>query len=847
MTLIPVQLYTPWRLALLAMATALLTIAVAGVASASTLAQVGPPDRITAMGDSITRAFDSQGSGCTAFQDCPAFSWATGSDATVNSYFKRVKAINPSVVLSSAARGNDAVTGAKVADLNGQIPTAVAGNPDLVLILIGANDVCTSSEATMTSVTNFRTRFETAISTLSTRLPDARIQVVSIPNIWNLWNVLHTNFMARLTWDVAGICQSMLDSPNSTAAADVARRARVKQRNIDFNTQLQQVCVQHIHCRYDGGAAYNIAFTSSDVSTLDYFHPKPAGQAKAAASAWNSRFNYTDLTAPTTTIERDRAADGTNDWYKDNVTVTLSATDPNSAVSGTEYFYKLVGAADAPWTKYTGPITVSAAGQTEIDARSVDVNGNIEASKSDVIKIDKTAPTFTLTCPSSLYVGDPGSITISNASDDRSGFVSDPNETMSIPDNSQVGQITHTQEIQDQAGNTTSHSCGWDQRYTAPGVPYLSGSSSTPNAGLFGLQWTLSGAAATYPGLRYALQHRDANDSDWSDVDTNLATASLLFGSGWPETEGTWTYQVKAHDGTAPDGFTDTVYSSASDQVKVDRSGPNAPTLSADRLPDYAGWFKDTVTVSSTDNGDPLLQDGSIGSGVDAGSIPGPVTETTSGSHTISETVKDNVGNESAPTDLAVQVDATDPTIGFSLCPTAVLLYASAQNTFAASDAHSGLASASSGTTTIDTSSVGTKTTSETATDNVGHVASGSCSTAVQYMFGGLQQPINPDGSSIFKLNSAIPAKFHLTDAADKGVAGAVARLEVAKMTNDIEGTFMEAVAPGSSADDTNVFKDQGGGNYQLNLKTTNLSTGTWVLKVVLNDGTEYRTYMSLR
>src|SRR5204862_4196824 len=100
---------------LLALAALAVVLVVPAAASSATPAKVGPPTRITALGDSITRGYDSQGSGCVAFSDCPAFPWATGSNATVNSYFRRVQAINPSVVLSNPTRGNDAVTGAKVA------------------------------------------------------------------------------------------------------------------------------------------------------------------------------------------------------------------------------------------------------------------------------------------------------------------------------------------------------------------------------------------------------------------------------------------------------------------------------------------------------------------------------------------------------------------------------------------------------------------------------------------------------------------------------------------------------------------------------------------------------------
>jgi hypothetical protein len=59
--------------------------------------KVGPPTSVTALGDSLTRGYNSQGSGCTAFADYPTFSWATGSNAAVNSYYNRVKALNPSV------------------------------------------------------------------------------------------------------------------------------------------------------------------------------------------------------------------------------------------------------------------------------------------------------------------------------------------------------------------------------------------------------------------------------------------------------------------------------------------------------------------------------------------------------------------------------------------------------------------------------------------------------------------------------------------------------------------------------------------------------------------------------
>src|SRR4051794_40708657 len=121
--------------------------------------KTGPSGSIDALGDSITRGYDSQGSGCGTLADCPANSWATGTNAGVNSYYTRLKALNPAVLLAqpvktSTTGGNDAKTGAKMGELTEQAKNALkAPNPpDQVMILLGANDVCTSTEASMTSV-----------------------------------------------------------------------------------------------------------------------------------------------------------------------------------------------------------------------------------------------------------------------------------------------------------------------------------------------------------------------------------------------------------------------------------------------------------------------------------------------------------------------------------------------------------------------------------------------------------------------------------------------------------------------------------------------------------------------
>jgi lysophospholipase L1-like esterase len=695
--------------------------------------KVGPSSSIDALGDSITRGYDSQGTGCGSFADCPANSWATGTNVGVNSYYTRLKALNPSVLLAqpvktSTTGGNDAVTGAKMADLPGQAKNAVSApnTPDQVMILMGANDVCTSSEASMTSVSSFRANYKSGLETLSKGVPDARIDVSSIPNIFQLWSVLHTNTAAQLTWGLAKICQSMLAEPTSETTAAKTRRANVQKRNEEFNAVLAEVCAEFIHCQYDKGAAYAIKFASANVSTLDYFHPNTSGQAIAAKSAFENGPSFSDATAPTTEITADRSPDGEEGWYRNNVQLTLSASDPDNAVAGTEY---KLGAASS-WTKYTGPITVSAEGETTVTARSVDANGNVEASKSTTIKLDKVAPTFALTCPASpLLLGESASAVVSEASDALSGFASDPNGERSIDTSAPGNGQNETVQIADRAGNSTTHSCAYDVHYPDPGAPAIS-AGATPNAGQFNLAW--SGADPAEFGITYTLQHHNAASEEWSDVETGIASLSHAFG-GEGEQEGTWVYRVQGSDPSV--GLT-TEWSATSEPVKVDQSNPNTPSANADRSPDYAGgggWYKDSVTVSFSDNGDPLLSDGSEGSGVDPGTLSPPQTFATDGSHEASGTVADNAGNVSSPATLGVQVDASAPSVEAS-CPAPVKIGAKAVNaTVTASDGQSGLAKDPSGSYPIDTSSGGVKTVKVTAIDNVGHETEASCSTLVGY------------------------------------------------------------------------------------------------------------------
>jgi len=134
-----------------------------------------------------------------------------------------------------------------------------------------------------------------------------------------------------------------------------------------------------------------------------------------------------------------------------------------------------------------------------------------------------------------------------------------------------------------------------------------------------------------------------------------------------------------------------------------------------------------------------------------------------------------------------------------------------------------------------------------TAIDNAGNQASKSVTWYVRYGFGGIVQPINPDGSSIFKLGSTIPVKFQLRDANGNFVSTAVARIYAAKISDQIVGNEMEPVST-SAATTGNLFRYDGAANqYIFNLSTKSLSKGGWQLRIELDDGTSQLVTISLK
>ncbi|WDV51417.1 SGNH/GDSL hydrolase family protein [Streptomyces coeruleorubidus] len=237
------------------------------------------PSSVAAVGDSITRGFDA----CDVLQDCPEASWATGASPEVDSLAVRLLGR-----AGAAERSwNYAVTGARMADLPGQIAQAVRQKPQLVTVMVGANDACRTTTSAMTPVTEFRADFEDSLRSLRKALPKAQVFVASVPNLKRLWSEGRTSPMGKQVWQL-GICPSMLGDADALDSAANLRRNTVQKRVEDYNKVLKEVCAEDERCRYDGGAVYDYRFGTAQLSRWDYFHPSVNGQARLAEIAYRT-------------------------------------------------------------------------------------------------------------------------------------------------------------------------------------------------------------------------------------------------------------------------------------------------------------------------------------------------------------------------------------------------------------------------------------------------------------------------------------------------------------------------------------------------------------------------------
>jgi N-acetyl-beta-hexosaminidase len=135
---------------------------------------------------------------------------------------------------------------------------------------------------------------------------------------------------------------------------------------------------------------YSAPFSVASTTTVKFRSWDVAGNIDAISS----QLIRIDGTGPTTTISCNSAACSTG-WYRTAVSVSLAATDGGAGVASTHYTTDGTNPTLASPT-YSAPFSV--ASTTTVKYRSWDVAGNVEAVKSQLIRIDGSAPVSTIQC-----------------------------------------------------------------------------------------------------------------------------------------------------------------------------------------------------------------------------------------------------------------------------------------------------------------------------------------------------------------------------------------------------------------------------------------------------------------
>ncbi len=456
-----------------------------------------------------------------------------------------------------------------------------------------------------------------------------------------------------------------------------------------------------------------------------------------------------DSTPPTTTASPAGTLGlntGGHQWYVSPVQVSLSATDPDDAVSATY----LDGAG------YGGPKTYGAQGQDTFTYYSVDSHGNTEVAKSDAVWIDTVAPSASSSLAGTVglagwYVS---AVQVSVAGSDPTSGIN----ALELNGSAYSGPVTfsasgstsYTYRAQDGAGNwsaaqngsfkidtdqpTASSSLagtlgsgGW---YVSPVQVTLTGADAT--SGLGALE--LNGAAYSGPAtigtqgtVNYTYRARDVA-GNWSalangsfKIDTVAPTVTPAF-SG-PAGSGGWyrgpvqvtLNSVDATSGmgalelngaayapltVSAEGATSFTYRGddaagnwsalQTGSLKIDSVAPSTAASLTGNL-GAGGWYTTPVQVTlvATDTTSGV---GSIS--LDGSSYAGPRTYS-DGAHTITYFATDQAGNAETAKTLSFKVDTTAPAPSASLAGTAGSggWYVSpVQISLSGSDAGSGLA-----------------------------------------------------------------------------------------------------------------------------------------------------------
>ena len=351
---------------------------------------------------------------------------------------------------------------------------------------------------------------------------------------------------------------------------------------------------------------------------------------------------YRDKAAPTASISINKSSYYSNDWYKEDVTATISCSDGNPVLSGpSTVYYKINNGSATANNK-----AVLTSGTNTLVAYCYDVAGNKSVEVSKKINIDKNGPSCDMKGENTKWTntnivtleyycsGDTGGSGCHGVT--GSGCTKQFNPANKLNIQTSSNEISgHSCYAIDNAGNTGSK-CPTKATAniyidTTPPITTV-----TANCRTWGnSSWCRAGASIT-------VSHSDA----LSGIQTSSYTVSgATSGSGTSGTisitnQGTTTVTASSKDKANNQA-------SGSASIKYDPNAPTSPTINASATYNSAASITITAGTESGVNGSGYKE---TQYKIDSGAwtkYTGAIPYSTTGSHTIYAKAIDNAGNES--------------------------------------------------------------------------------------------------------------------------------------------------------------------------------------------------------
>jgi hypothetical protein len=526
------------------------------------------------------------------------------------------------------------------------------------------------------------------------------------------------------------------------------------------------------------------------VSAFDITNSNPTG-AKLADGA-DSNYQVTvsappppsDTTPPVISyVLTPSNPDGSNGWYKSNVSLVWTVTDGESTVTKTGCVDQNI-TADQDATTYSCSAT-SAGGST----------GPVNVT----IKRDATAPTDVSGAPDRA----PDSGTWYNHTvgvdftglDATSGIASCTTTNYSGPDSSAV---TANGSCTDNAGNSSN------------------GVSSAFN---------YDGSAPT--GVALSVTAGTAGANGWYTSDVTVSTTGTDTVSGVTCTADQ--FQTTETGGTVFNGSCTNgaglMTNAAPLTVKLDKTGPSAALSAAGTLGSN-GWYTSDVTVSTSGSD-------SISNPTTCTADQSQTTDTTSA--TFNGSCTNDAGLSTNAASLTIKRDATPPTTPV-ISGVTNYYFGGTPGTASctATDVTSGLASCN--VNGYGASGVGTYVATATATDNAGNTSTATASYSVlAWTLKGFYQPVDMGILNNAKAGSTVPLKFEVFAGATELINPSIVQTFTQKIScASGVGDDIEAYATGS----TSLRYDATAGQFIFNWQTPKAAGSCYRVSLTTQDGT---------